>query len=310
MRALNDTPIVTIGGTRQAERHTQALLSNYEATEADMYDFAVARPLGEKIQRAIALLQEWERAALKLSPDGYYLAFSGGKDSVVIKELARLAGVKFDSWYNLTTIDPPELVRFIKQHHADVRWNRPEKPMLKMMADKSSCGPPTRLARWCCDTYKEQGGKGRVQVLGVRGPESHRRKALWREFQPHRRAYGAILCPIVYWTEADVWEFIRQHSLPYCPLYDEGFRRLGCVGCPLGGPDSQAAQFRRWPQYERMWRKAFDQFWAQWSGVPTRKGERRWFEDFGSAQGLWDWWVSGKAAEGDGSDCQQMWMDL
>lgn len=64
---------------------------------------------------------------------GYYLAFSGGKDSVVLKRLTEMAGVKFDAWYNLTTIDPPELVKFIKEKHPDVKWNRPEIPMLKML---------------------------------------------------------------------------------------------------------------------------------------------------------------------------------
>ena len=285
----------------------QQLLANYDPTEADLYDFAVGRPLEEKIDRAIRLIQFYEKDALKLSDDGFYLAFSGGKDSCVIKELCRMAGVKFASWYNLTTLDPPELVRFIKDEHPDVKWNRPAKPLLQRMVDKSN-GPPTRLARWCCDEYKEQGGMGTLKIVGVRGPESQRRKALWREFQPHRKA-GAILCPIVYWTDDDVWTFIRSRNLPYCSLYDEGFLRLGCILCPLAGPSAQKDQCERWPNYERMWRRAFDKFWDKWHGVPTQRGGRRWFEDFGSAQGLWDWWISGKANDGEGRDCQQIWMD-
>ena len=291
----------------------QQLLANYDPTEADLYDFAVGRPLEEKIDRAIRLIQFYEKDALKLSEDGFYLAFSGGKDSIVIKELCRMAGVKFDSWYNLTTLDPPELVQFIKEHHTDVKWNRPEKPMLQMMSEDSSCkGPPTRLSRWCCEKYKEQGGNECMKIIGVRGPESQRRKALWREFMPPAKQYSrpnGLLCPIVYWTDDDVWTFIRSRNLPYCSLYDEGFSRLGCIGCPLGGPNAQRKEFARWPKYERMWKRAFVKFWERWSGVPTLKGKRRWFEDFGSAQGLWDWWISGKANDGEGRDCQQIWMD-
>lgn len=47
-------------------------------------------------------------------PEGYFLAFSGGKDSVVIKALADMAGVKYDAHYQITSVDPPELVRFVK----------------------------------------------------------------------------------------------------------------------------------------------------------------------------------------------------
>jgi hypothetical protein len=74
--------------------------------------------LSELADAAIALLREHE------PPEGYYGCFSGGKDSVVIKELARIAGVRVDWNYNVTTADPPELTRFIKEHHPDVAWNR------------------------------------------------------------------------------------------------------------------------------------------------------------------------------------------
>lgn len=59
--------------------------------------------------------------------EGYYLAFSGGKDSCVLKALADMSGVKYDAHYNLTSVDPPELVRFIRQHHPDVKFDVPHK---------------------------------------------------------------------------------------------------------------------------------------------------------------------------------------
>lgn len=150
--------------------------------------------------------------------------------------------------------------------------------------------------------YKEQGGAGQIKVIGVRAEESSRRARIWKQIVDHKKS-GKIVCPIIYWTSDDVWEFHRQEGLPYCCLYDEGFTRLGCVGCPMAGPKVQAMEFARWPNYERNWKRAFKMFWEKWSGVPTLKGERRWFEDFGSWEGLWSWWISGKAAEG-GTGCQ------
>ena len=65
----------------------------------------------DKVDKAIERLQTYE------PQEGYYLCFSGGKDSVVIKALADMAGVKYDAHYNVTGIDPPALVAFIKKYH-------------------------------------------------------------------------------------------------------------------------------------------------------------------------------------------------
>lgn len=287
----------------------QQLLTGFEASEKDLVDMALAQPLEDKIRRSIGLLQMYERGALNMSPDGYYLAFSGGKDSCVIKQLAIEAGVKFKAFYNNTTIDPPELVRFIRKHHADVAWNNQPKAMLSRMTDRRN-GPPTRLARWCCAEYKEQGGRGFSKIIGVRISESARRAGLWKEFQP-RRSDGNIVAPIVYWADEDVWKFIRSRNLPYCELYDQGFKRLGCIGCPMAGKAGQDKEFARWPKYEVAWKRAVFRFYDRWHRVPTNKGTARWFEDFGSAQGLWDWWRSGKASEGR-ADCvyEEMMMNV
>ena len=335
--------------------HTiQQLLPTFEPSEADLVERALAQPLDAKIRRSVGLLRMYEQGALKMSPDGYYLAFSGGKDSCVIKQLAIESGVKFKSYYNLTTIDPPELVQFIKRQHHEVAWNKPAKPMMERLIDRSN-GPPTRLVRWCCAEYKEQGGSHMFKIIGVRVAESARRAATWREFVPNRNK-GSILAPIAYWTDEDVWAFIRSRNLSYCELYDQGFKRLGCIGCPLAGREGQYREFARWPKYERMWKRAVFKFYDRWHLVPINRpfweklgprdlphklatkfgtaivtdadeAERlgvkigaevrtqyhwwRYFEDFGSAQGLWDWWRSGKASEGE-ADCtyEEMMMNV
>lgn len=128
----------------------------------------------DKVDKAIQRLQTYE------PKEGYYLCFSGGKDSCVIKALADMAGVKYDAHYSISSVDPPELVRFIKDAHPDVimehardkdgnivtMWNLiPKKKM-----------PPTRIVRYCCAQLKETGGRGRLKVTGVRWAESARRK--------------------------------------------------------------------------------------------------------------------------------------
>ncbi|MFA7087501.1 MAG: hypothetical protein WC145_12610, partial [Aliarcobacter sp.] len=111
-------------------------------------------------ERAIARLRKHE------PEDGYYLAFSGGKDSVVIYDLAVRARVKFDPHYSQTTVDPPEVQQFIKEHYPHVAWDKPRNSMFRLIPLKKMV--PTRLIRYCCSELKEIGGAGRTVVTGIR----------------------------------------------------------------------------------------------------------------------------------------------
>ena len=130
--------------------------------------------LGEKVKKSI------ERLKLFEPEDGYYLAFSGGKDSVTCKALMDMAGVKYDATYRVTSVDPPELVRFIKGVHPDVKREVPRysdgKPITMWNLIPRKLMPPTRIIRYCCDKLKESGGDGRMTVTGVRWAESTNRK--------------------------------------------------------------------------------------------------------------------------------------
>lgn len=122
------------------------------------------------VQRSIERLKAFE------PPEGYFVAFSGGKDSQCIYHLCELAGVKFDAHYSVTSVDPPELVRFIKSHYPSVSMEIPRdkdgKPitMWSLIANRSV--PPTRRSRYCCTELKECNGRGRITVTGVRWAES------------------------------------------------------------------------------------------------------------------------------------------
>src|SRR3990167_6315815 len=141
------------------DRRTCAILDSLDGKimQLDLFD--------QKIDRAIRRLRENEP-----EDEPYYGATSGGKDSVVIMRLAEMAGVKIEWWCNLTTVDPPELIRFIRHTYPLVQYNRPEITMWQLIAQNRM--PPTRKVRYCCEYLKEQGGNGRVIVTGVRRAES------------------------------------------------------------------------------------------------------------------------------------------
>ena len=105
--------------------------------------------LQDKIYNSIVLLLRSERMAREYDPEnGFYLAFSGGKDSLVLYHLARMAGVKFKAHMNLTSIDPPDVIRFVKQRYPSVELIKPKMSIYDMALKKHIL--PTRFMRWCC----------------------------------------------------------------------------------------------------------------------------------------------------------------
>ena len=206
----------------------------------------------DKVQVAIERLKTFE-------PDeGYYLAFSGGKDSVVIKALAEMAGVKYDAHYNLTTIDPPELVQFIKREHPDVIIHKPPMTFLKKLVE---WGYPQRQYRWCCNYLKESFGAGFV-ITGVRWAESAKRKANRNMVDVcYKGGKKRMLNVIIDWTNADVWEFIKGRGLSYCKLYDEGWDRIGCLFCPNAYYKQRLRQADLYPKYVNNFIKAFQKLY-------------------------------------------------
>lgn len=272
---------------------SDSLLPGFDPTDAEA---CAEMELDALVARAVTLLQTQQPS------EGFYVAFSGGKDSCAVKKLCQLADVRFDAHYNQTTIDPPELVKFIKEHHADVGWNRPSMPMMAMVATSYKT-PPTRRGRWCCEVYKEGGGDGRVKVMGVRKQESAGRARNWREVAEDMHGQRAV-CPIVFWSDAQVWAFLRAYKVPYCSLYDEGWDRLGCVGCPLATLERQKLEFKRWPRFEANWKRAIIANWQKWHAVPREDGKPRYHAKFKTGEDFWQWWLTAKAPDYFRDDCQ------
>lgn len=256
--------------------------------------------LSHLVADAVDLLVEME-------PEfSYYGCFSGGKDSVVIKELARISEVRVEWYYNVTTIDPPELVRFIRQRHPDVLFDRPVKPFFQRMVEK---GYPTRRSRWCCSEFKEsKPPKGATLILGIRGDESKRRASTWSEVTYRTKTRTSAVLPILRWRKDHIWEFIKNRGLAYCSLYDEGFDRLGCIGCPMARAAGRRKQFERWPQYEKLWRNAFRDLWARRVSAAQKNG-REWSGSarFSSWEDLFLWWASDESYPKE-QDCLQRYL--
>jgi phosphoadenosine phosphosulfate reductase len=202
----------------------------------------------ELIQIAIANLRKYE------PPEGYYLAFSGGKDSTVIYDLAQKAGVTFEPHYHFTTVDPPEIVRFVKENYPEVIWDRPVHSMFYWIERKGFL--PTRGIRYCCEKLKEYGGKGRIVVTGVRREESQKRSNR-KLYEPDTRNKKTVyLNPIVDWKDKTVWDYIHKNGLKHCSLYDEGFDRIGCIMCPLQSAEQMEKEGKRWPKFYNAYQSA------------------------------------------------------
>lgn len=210
--------------------------------------------LNDKIQETIGYLKQYE------PPEGYYMCFSGGKDSVVLHDLTVKAGVKFDAHHNNTTVEPPELMRFIIKNYPHVKLERAPITMAQLIVKRKI--PPLRTARYCCYYLKERFGKSRVKITGIRAEESARRakRPLFEENRRKKNDY--FLNPILHWTESEIWQYIRENNIPYCELYDRGRKRVGCVLCPFQNGKNVEMDMRDFPAivnyYLRACRKSYE----------------------------------------------------
>ena len=237
----------------------------------------------DKILTSINLIKEYANLAEK--GGGYVIGFSGGKDSAVLHQLFKEAGVPFRSVYNVTTNDPPENVRFIRSQYPDVEFSFPRLNLFKLIEKKGML--PTMNARYCCSYYKES-YKG-FMALGVRREESAKRAGYdtiklnnHKKFDKgnyngqHVRFY-----PILDWTEADVWEFMEERGLPVNPLYDT-FGRVGCMLCPFANKRQILYWLNQYPKLRMMLIKTIQKL--------IDKGHYNKYNP--TADQVLEWWIS------------------
>lgn len=211
----------------------------------------------KKVARAVRLLQS-------IPKDGpVEVSYSGGKDSDVILELAKMSGIEFRAIYKNTTIDPPGTIRHCKEKGVEII--QPKEPFMALVARK---GIPTRRARFCCAELKEYKVLDRA-IQGIRRSESIKRRDRYKEPEICR-VYGKdekvkVYLPILDWTDEDVARFIEDRRIRCHPLYydEQGNfhveRRLGCIGCPMKA-DAGRADYKRHPKMLKALVKAAQKF--------------------------------------------------
>lgn len=173
------------------------------------------------------------------------VAFSGGKDSLVVLHLALNVNPEIAVIFNNTTVNFPETVKYIKNLQQewgfDLHMTRHKTPFLKTVKEK---GWASHEDRWCCRPYKDRPAfrfleeKGfDAEITGTTRTESIYRRSL-TPFRLPKKGHLQIIRinPIYDWNQWEVWMYIKENGLPYNPLYDMKYRRIGCWCCPLNGP--------------------------------------------------------------------------
>jgi phosphoadenosine phosphosulfate reductase len=235
----------------------------------------------------------------------YYVAYSGGKDSDAIRILCQLADVPHDLVHNHTTVDAPETVYYVRSI-PDIQIEYPKISMWNLIIKKQM--PPIHTVRYCCAELKEAHGKNRFLMTGVRWSESSARRKMRGGLEllssnPSKKLIlnadnaenrqlletcqlkgKRVLNPIIDWSDDDVWEFLNSYGCKSNPLYQEGCKRVGCIGCPLASIHQRRAEFKRWPKYFDMYLHAFKRM------LMKNKSESIWNTEYD----VMDWWLRDK----------------
>lgn len=208
---------------------------------------------------------------------------------------------------NFTSVDPPQVIRFVRQNYPDVVTHAPSKSIYQLAIERGIL--PSMRIRWCCADMKESAGAGKVTLIGIRKQESTRRARrhevevsnrkfsgdlegfyAWREEEMNKREEKLIrkmkregkkvnedyftvekpdevrcingkdsilISPIFDWTEADVWYFLNEVvNVPHCCLYDQGYKRIGCILCPMSSYRQKVKEMKEFPHVKRGWIRA------------------------------------------------------
>lgn len=258
-----------------------------------------------KIKESIELIRRAEKLSLSLNPQGgFYVAFSGGKDSQCVLELCKMAGVKYKAYYSVTGIDAPDNVRFIQKYYPEVEFVHPKQNYFKLIERK---GLPMIQSRFCCERLKERIGAGNVLLDGVRAQES-RSRAKYTEVMVRSRRKENIekgrnrqleevvanehrcikgkdrvdVHPILDWTEEDVWSFIYDRKLQPNPMYSY-VGRVGCMYCPFAKRSQLSFYEYMYPKYHKRLLLAIERFMSH-----------KIVEGLNTPQEYYDWWKSKK----------------
>lgn len=241
--------------------------------------YQISPSLQKKIDTAVKLIN------IAAGDSLVEVAYSGGKDSDVILELTKMAGVKYQAIYKNTTIDPVGTISHCKEVGAKII--QPKFTFFQLIEQN---GLPTRRARFCCSKLKEYKVLD-IAIHGIRRIESRSRAKNYSENDPIIcRTYGAkenhvnVILPILSWTQKDIHEFILKRGIKCHPLYYDPSgnfhpeRRLGCLGCPLKS-DRGLSDYANNPKLFQCIVKSTKKWWESHPKANSHK-------KFGSVYGL------------------------
>lgn len=254
-----------------------------------------------KIDAAINFIQRGEKLALSLNKQGYFVAFSGGKDSQTLLWLVQQAKVKYKAYYSVTTNDPLQNVQFIRKYYKEVIFLHP-KDNFYSLVEKN--GLPLRQMRYCCRVLKESAGAGFATLVGVRREESVGRSKydfvdVVSRRKEHKERVGGydlddiiavnhqcikgkdkvLLRPILDFTEKDVWTIINEFHLPKNPCYEK-VGRVGCIFCPFSSRQTIERYCIEFPKVKETLLKSISVFLKNKPSIGLSKDE------------YFDWWLS------------------
>lgn len=247
------------------------------------------------------------------------ICYSGGKDSDVLVELAVRSGIDFEVVHSHTTADAPETVRYVRQRFKELEekgvkcsiiyptYKGEPTSMWKLIPQKKM--PPTRIVRYCCEVLKETSGKNRAIATGVRWGESVNRANSRGTFEAnHAQKEKRIILlddntedrrfvercemkssvtvnPIVEWIESDVWDYLAECKCESNPLYKCGFKRVGCIGCPIAGKH-RWQEFEMFPKFKNLYVNAFQKI-VENMDAETKKRRCSWQ----NGHDVFLWWM-------------------
>ena len=253
--------------------------------------------MSDKVDIAVKRLLEAAEMSQALYDKPLLITYSGGKDSDTVLKLAQIAKIQFEVLHSHTTADAPETVYHVREKFRElelegvkceidyhVQAGGTRTTMWNLIPRKLM--PPTRLLRYCCSELKEGGGKDRMITTGVRWDESSARKKnrgalevitrskeksliLNNDNDEDRRLFETctmkgkrVANPIIDWETSDVMDFLTGEKVKLCSLYSAGWKRVGCIGCPMAGKH-RYAEFARYPTFKKAYIKSFEKMLEQ-----------------------------------------------
>jgi 3'-phosphoadenosine 5'-phosphosulfate sulfotransferase (PAPS reductase)/FAD synthetase len=220
-----------------------------------------------------------------------YLAFSGGRDSTLLREIYINLFPKASLVFCNTGLEYPEIIEFIKSL-SNITWVKPKitfkqviekygypvisKQVSRYLHDlknstdknKATCNlrltgynrkgiycpsmklskkwlylinAPFKISDKCCyclkqqplDQYKKE--TGRFPIMGIRIQESNQRLRKYKEHGCNAfNLKNPVSWPIAFWTDKDIYDYIKQNNIKYSKIYDMGEKRTGCMYCLYG----------------------------------------------------------------------------